>query len=195
MSPVPPDRQLAKAGFDTLPARIAGAGARAAWRFTEFFTVNIRNANTRRAYGCAVSDFFAWCSEHRIRDLAHISPTVVAAYVEQLQETHAKPSGQQHRDTDSIGGLRDRADRRARVLEMIRRRAAAAGIKTKIGCHTFRATGITTYLENGGTLEHAQQTCPPKAPCRRGIAAHHQALRPHHRPDYPRRDRADRDLT
>jgi hypothetical protein len=65
---------------------------------------------------------------------------------------------------------------------MIRRRAKAAGIKTKIGCHTFcppeqtcggrvRATGTTTYLENGGTLERAQQTCPPKAPYRRGIAA------------------------
>ncbi len=40
---------------------------------------------------------------------------------------------------------------------MIRRRAAAAGIKTKIGCHTFRATGITAYLKNGGRLEVAQQ--------------------------------------
>ncbi len=39
---------------------------------------------------------------------------------------------------------------------MIRRRAKDAGIKTEIGCHTFRATGITTYLQNGGTLEKAQ---------------------------------------
>ena len=31
-----------------------------------------------------------------------------------------------------------------------------AGIKTKIGNHTFRATGITAYLKNNGTLEHAQ---------------------------------------
>ena len=38
---------------------------------------------------------------------------------------------------------------------MIRRRAAAAGIATKIGAHTFRATGITAYLKNGGTLERA----------------------------------------
>ena len=38
---------------------------------------------------------------------------------------------------------------------MIRRRAASAGIETKIGNHTFRATGITAYLENGGTLEKA----------------------------------------
>ena len=43
------------------------------------------------------------------------------------------------------------------VWRMIRRRALAAGIKTEIGCHTFRATGITAYLKNGGRLEIAQQ--------------------------------------
>jgi hypothetical protein len=34
-------------------------------------------------------------------------------------------------------------------------RAAAAGIETKLGSHSFRATGITAYLRNGGTLEKA----------------------------------------
>jgi hypothetical protein len=38
---------------------------------------------------------------------------------------------------------------------MIRRRAAGAGIKTQVGTHTFRATGITAHLKNGGTLENA----------------------------------------
>jgi integrase len=38
---------------------------------------------------------------------------------------------------------------------MIRRRAAAAGIATLLGNHSFRATGITDYLKNGGTLETA----------------------------------------
>ena len=38
---------------------------------------------------------------------------------------------------------------------MVRRRAAAAGIMTKVGNHSLRATGITTYLRNGGTLERA----------------------------------------
>ena len=47
---------------------------------------------------------------------------------------------------------------------MIRRRAAQAGISTKIGNHTFRATGTTAYLENGGTLEHAQQTAAHESP-------------------------------
>jgi site-specific recombinase XerD len=40
---------------------------------------------------------------------------------------------------------------------MIVRRAAKAGLLTRIGCHSFRATGITVYLLNGGLLEYAQQ--------------------------------------
>jgi site-specific recombinase XerD len=43
----------------------------------------------------------------------------------------------------------------ANAYAMIRRRAAAAGIATKVGNHSFRATGITAYLKNGGTLEKA----------------------------------------
>jgi integrase/recombinase XerD len=43
------------------------------------------------------------------------------------------------------------------VYRMIRRRSLAVGIETEIGCHTFRATGITVYLKNGGRLEVAQQ--------------------------------------
>jgi len=56
----------------------------------------------------------------------------------------------------------------ADVYRMIRRRAVAAGIKTLIGCHTFRATCITTYLKNGGKLEIAQQMA-------------NQRIRPHDR--------------
>jgi site-specific recombinase XerD len=43
----------------------------------------------------------------------------------------------------------------ANAYAMVRRRAVAAGIDTKIGNHTFRATGITAYLKSGGTLENA----------------------------------------
>jgi site-specific recombinase XerD len=45
----------------------------------------------------------------------------------------------------------------ANAYAMIRRRAAAAGIATKVGNHSFRATGITAYLKNGGTLEKARE--------------------------------------
>jgi integrase len=47
---------------------------------------------------------------------------------------------------------------------MIRRRAAAAGIAEAIGCHTFRATGITAYLANGGAHDHAQEMAAHESP-------------------------------
>jgi integrase len=45
----------------------------------------------------------------------------------------------------------------ALLLYMIKRRAKGAALPYSTCCHTFRATGITAYLQNGGTLEHAQQ--------------------------------------
>ena len=288
--------------------RIFLADRKASTRFWEFFTANIRNPNTRRAYYKAVSQFADWCEEHNLRDLAGVQPIHVAAYVEELQQTHSRPTVKQHlaalrmlfdwlvvgqvvpsnpahnvrgpkhsqkkgktpvlsvdeartlldsiaivkkkklpdgteSDEDCLIGLRDRAlialmvytfarvgaatamkvedcytqgrrvwirlhekggkqhempahhnldtyldqythaagiagdrkgplfrtgygktgtltrnpMRQADVYRMIRRRAAEAGIKTEIGCHTFRATGITAYLKNGGRLEVAQQ--------------------------------------
>jgi integrase/recombinase XerC len=47
------------------------------------------------------------------------------------------------------------AMRQAAAHAMIRRRAKAAGIATVIGNHSFRATGMTAYLKNAGTLEKA----------------------------------------
>ena len=276
------------------PALIAGAGKRAAWRFLEFFTVNIRNLNTRAAYTRAAASFFTWCEARGISGLEAIEPMHVAAYIEQLQGTHSAPSVKQHLaclrmlfdwlvtgqvipsnpahavrgprhsvskgstavisssearelldsiDVSTVIGLRDRAliavmaftfarvsavvglhvedyypqskrwwlrlrekngkvnhmpchhklevylddylfaagsssDKKAPLFRaaigrtgrlssrplsrtdvwyMVQRRAAAAGIETAIGCHTFRATGITDYLTNGGKLEVAQR--------------------------------------
>jgi site-specific recombinase XerD len=283
----------AASASDRLPALFHGLpeGGR---RFWEFFTVNIRNLNTRRAYFKAVSIFAAWCEEKHLHDLAAVTPMHVAAYVEQLGRTHSKPTVKQHLaairmlfdwlitgqamptnpahavrgpkhsvkkgktsvlsademhdllasiDAGSLIGLRDRAliglmgytfarvgaavgmkiedyyvqKRRgwvrlhekggkvtelpchhnletyleewiaasglageptaplfptlrhgklsetrqalpqANVHAMIQRRALAAGLLTKISAHSFRATGITTYLQNGGKLEIAQQ--------------------------------------
>ena len=47
---------------------------------------------------------------------------------------------------------------------MIRKRAAAVGIFAPIGNHSFRATGITAYLSNGGALEHAQEMAAHESP-------------------------------
>jgi site-specific recombinase XerD len=266
----------------------------AAKRFIEFFTANIRNPNTRRAYARSAVEFAVWCEQNDLRELADIEPVHVAAYIETLQLRLAAPSVKQHLAAirmlfdwlvvgqviavnpaspvrgpkysvkkgktavlsaqeartllDSIVpsshvALRDRAliglmvytfarigaalkmrvedvyvqQRRtwARLHEkggkrhempchhnlddylhayiegagigsnpknvlfptalgrtgvlsgrpmtqadayrMIRRRAADAGILTKIGNHSFRATGITEYLRNGGRREIAQQ--------------------------------------
>lgn len=283
-----------------VPPLIAAAGGGASRRFLEFFTVNIRNPNTREAYARACALFLAWCEERRF-ELDTIEPMVVAAYIEQLTKSRAPQTVKQHLaairmlfdwlvigqviphnpahavrgpkysiktgktpvldakqarqlldsiNTSHVVGLRDRAllgvmvytfarvsavvgmkvedyysigkrwklrlnekggkfhevpahhlaeeyldayldaagirgerksalfrsapgrqrqltdhaIERTEVYEMIRRRARDAGLSSTLCCHTFRATGITAYLLNGGTLEHAQQ-----------IAAHESA--------------------
>ena len=81
-----------------LPALISGAGERAAWRFLEFFTVNIRNSNTRAAYGRAAGDFLRWCEKHGggLLDLSDIKPVHVEAYIEELQGRRSAPTVKQH---------------------------------------------------------------------------------------------------
>jgi site-specific recombinase XerD len=53
---------------------------------------------------------------------------------------------------------------RTDVLRMVKRRAQAAGLPSSTCCHTFRATGITAYLENGGTIENAQAIAAHESP-------------------------------
>jgi integrase len=50
------------------------------------------------------------------------------------------------------------------AFRMIKRRAIGAGLPGSTCCHTFRATGITAYLENGGTIEKAQQIASHESP-------------------------------
>jgi site-specific recombinase XerD len=53
---------------------------------------------------------------------------------------------------------------RTDVFRMVKRRALAAGLPSSTCCHTFRATGITAYLENGGTIENAQAIAAHESP-------------------------------
>ena len=290
-----------KADILLVPGLIADLGEQAGWRYVEFFTANIRNPNTRRAYIRACSRFFAWCEERGL-SLEAIRPFDVATWVERLQQEHSAPGVKQQLaavrmlfdwlitgqvvptnpasavrgpkhvvktgktpvlegsewrrlidsiSTETVRGLRDRAliatltysfarigaalkvkvedlrpkgagwlirlhekggkhhtmpchhalaealhayiaaagigeDRKgflfrtsprhtatvlteqpldqAAAWRMIRRRATAAGIMAPIGCHTFRATGITAYLANGGALEHAQEMAAHESP-------------------------------
>jgi integrase len=68
----------------------------------------------------------------------------------------------------SRGHGRNRARRSAHdqvdAWRMVRKRALAAGMMAPIGNHSFRATGITAYLANGGTLEHAQSMAAHESP-------------------------------
>jgi len=291
---LPERRRRKKSNSGRLPTLIAGAGQGAAHRFRDFFTVNIRNRNTRAAYARAAALFLRWCEGQGITALGRVQPVHVAAYIEQLQRQYSAPTVKQHlacirmlfdwlvtgqllpsnpahsvrgprhsvikgvtpvlaseeatallsgMDVSSVVGLRDRAiiavmtytfarvgavvalnvedyypqkkrwwlrlrekngklnampchhkleayldayivaagiegDRkgplfraaigktktlgqgrmsRIDVWYMVRRRAADAGIETPVGCHTFRATGITDYLTNGGRIEVAQR--------------------------------------
>ena len=77
--------QLVLLVADRAPALIAAVGERASYRFFEFFTANIRNPHTRRAYARAAVEFFDWLAARGVRELAAIESVHVAAYIEQLQ--------------------------------------------------------------------------------------------------------------
>jgi site-specific recombinase XerD len=74
---------------------VDSAGPRARRRYVEFFTAEIRNRNTRRAYARAVHRFLDWC-ELRGIGLLDLEPVVVAAYVERLGYELAPASVKQH---------------------------------------------------------------------------------------------------
>ena len=77
-----------------VPALIADAGNTAGWRYVEFFTANINNDHTRRAYARACNRFFGWCEHHGLT-LVAIRPVHVAAWVKELQEKHGAPGVKQ----------------------------------------------------------------------------------------------------
>jgi Phage integrase, N-terminal SAM-like domain len=77
-----------------VPAAIAVRGPQASRRFVEFFTANIRNPNTRKAYYRATTEFFDWCDQARL-GLLDIEPVHVAAWVESLSREFSPPSVKQ----------------------------------------------------------------------------------------------------
>jgi integrase/recombinase XerD len=62
------------------------------------------------------------------------------------------------------GKLTDRPMHRNDALRMIKRRARAAGLSDAVSNHTFRATGITAFCDNGGSLEQAQEIANHASP-------------------------------
>ena len=94
ISPGVPTSPIDAYAATLVPALIADAGDAAGWRYVEFFTANICNPNTRRAYARACGRFFIWC-EDRGLTLTTIRPFDVATYIKDLQETHSAPAVKQ----------------------------------------------------------------------------------------------------
>lgn len=118
------------------------------------------------ALGMKVEDVYTqnrrlWVRLHEKGGKHHAMPT--HHNLEQALLAYLDGNGVENRPKDPLfrtlgrgtGQLTRTSLPQANAHAMIRLRAAAAGINTKIGNHSFRATGITAYLKNGGTLEKA----------------------------------------
>ena len=81
---------------DLQPAPLFAPTRKAAQRFLEFFTAQINNAHTRRAYLNATRRFAEWCASKDIHELAQVEPFHVAAFVRELQDELSPPSVKQH---------------------------------------------------------------------------------------------------
>lgn len=130
-------------------------------------------ARVSAAIGMNVEDYFAqgrrmWFRLHEKGGKYHEVPAhhnaeaYLDAYLEAAGAADTKLP--LFRTVDRCRALTTDRMHRTDVLRMIKRRARAAGLPTSTCCHTFRATGITAYLDCGGSLEHAQR-----------IAAHESA--------------------
>jgi hypothetical protein len=75
------EHERARRHANRAPALVAADGARASYRFLEFFKAQIRNPNTRRAYARAAVEFFDWLAARGVRQLAAIESVHVAAYI------------------------------------------------------------------------------------------------------------------
>ncbi len=93
----------------------------------------------------------------------HNAEAYVDAYLAAAGIGEQKKS-QLFRTIDRRGALTSVAMSRTDALRMVRRRVHDAALPASTCCHTFRATGITAYLENGGTIENAQAIAAHASP-------------------------------
>src|SRR5258706_7425577 len=131
---------VAKAESFQVPAIVAEVGPEATKKFFEFFTVPIRNKNTRLAYYHAVGQFLAWCGRAAFR-----AWKISSRSRSQLTSSSTRAP---RRRSNSIWPID--------AARMLKRRLAQAGITGSYSPHSFRASGLTRFLEEGGTLEGAQ---------------------------------------
>jgi len=131
-------------------------------------------ARVSAAVGMNVDDYFrqgksSWFRLHEKGGKRHEVPAhrtvreYMDAYLEvtRMKEANKTPL---FRTLHSGGGLTEARMTRNDAFRMIKRRAKQAGLPDAICCHTFRATGITAYRENGGSLENAQAIAAHESP-------------------------------
>ncbi len=80
----------------SLPAVIETSGEKTVLRFIDFFTSNIRNPNTRKAYAKNVAAFMAWCEVRGVSEVSQIQPLHVAGFIEKLAQSKSAPTAKQH---------------------------------------------------------------------------------------------------
>jgi len=93
----------------------------------------------------------------------HSAEEYVDAYLEAASPTGLEKGSPLFR-TVRKNSLTERPMDRNDVLRMVKRRAKSAGLPASISCHSFRATGITAYLDAGGTIENAQAIAAHESP-------------------------------
>jgi integrase/recombinase XerD len=93
----------------------------------------------------------------------HNAEAYLDAYLDRAGIRDEK-TGPLFRSVDNRRALTLQPMTRVDVFRMIKRRAATASLPSSTCCHTFRATGITAYLENGGTIENAQAIAAHESP-------------------------------
>lgn len=132
-------------------------------------------ARVSAAVGMNVEDLVqtagrSWVRLHEKRGKTHELP----AHHKLLDHLDAYFTSAGHREQPKAPLFRSARGRTGELTEhrlsrhdayaMVRRRANAAGVAAKIGNHSFRGTGITTYLLNDGSLEVAQEMANHSSP-------------------------------
>ncbi len=94
----------------------------------------------------------------------HSAEAYLDAYIQALGVGSEKKTPLFRSTRARTGQITHRRLHRTDALRMIKRRAKAAGLPRNICNHTFRATGITAFLSNGGTIENAQAIAAHESP-------------------------------
>jgi len=131
-------------------------------------------ARVSAAIGLRLNDYFPEGKRWKLRlhekgGKEHVVPChhVAEAYLDEYIEAGriaTDSNGPLFRTIDRRGGLTGNPLTRNDAFRMVKRRARSAGLPANAGCHTFRATGITAYLTNGGTIENAQAIAAHESP-------------------------------